>query len=210
MAIYDGAMSYRKEREARDMKDSIFNLNFLANQYGTDKGDVHYEAHSYAPIYDKFLTPLRHRTDVSILEIGCNDPRFPGASLKMWAEYFEYNQTKIYGVDINPPNYNEFKPNITLLMADQSRPDQLRPLGNTYGPFDFVLDDGAHTFECHINSFFSLFSYVKSGGYYFIEDCHAFDGHKTVDFFKALKPTAFGANKVEMYNDNKLIVITKC
>lgn len=186
------------------------NLTELANKYGTDKGTQHYEAHNYTPIYEKYLEQYRDRA-VKFMEIGVNDPRFPGASLKMWSEFFTNKNTKIYGVDINPPKelFLAEGGRINLLLADQSRPEQLAELVAYYGAWDVVLDDGLHTFECQINSFFTIFPWMNRKGLYFIEDCHAKDCHKTIELFKTLRPGAMDISSIEFYNNDKLIVITK-
>lgn len=198
-------------------------LNELANKYGTDKGDLNHEKHSYAKVYDDILGKYREEK-VNIVEIGINDPRFPGASIRMWNDYFVNG---IYrGLDIN------LDKNIVRLSmeyggallynVDQTNAQQLHEFGESVPPIDFVVDDGIHTHEAQMTSFKALFPFLKSGGIYFIEDCHAKDCGRTIEFFKTLRvgmalpsliaglhPEFVDVEDVHFYNNDKLIVIYK-
>jgi len=185
------------------------NLTELANKYGTDKGDKNYEAHNYTPIYESFI--FRDKP-VTLLEIGVNDPRFPGASLYMWAEYL-HPKSRIYGLDITPPNI-PLPDNVTVVYADQSNLFSLFKAINLIGEpsFDYITDDGFHSFEHQIVSFIELFQMIKPGGTYFIEDCHARDCGNTVKFFKNMSESTadlFGIETIGFETNDKLIVIQK-
>src|SRR6478735_7750735 len=115
-------------------------LTELANKYGTDKGDLFFEAHDYTPTYQKYIT--QHQ-NVQLLEIGINDPRFPGASLKMWDEYLTNDKSEIYGLDINTNlDMSDFSPRVKLLQADQSSPYQLVNAASFDRGWDYIIDDG--------------------------------------------------------------------
>ena len=73
-------------------------LTTLANKYKTDKGTMDY-GHGYSVTYEELFKDLVDKP-IKLLEIGVCDPRFPGASLKMWEEYFLNGE--IVGMDINP------------------------------------------------------------------------------------------------------------
>jgi hypothetical protein len=47
----------------------------------------------------------------------------------------------------------------------------LKQIIEKYGEFDLILDDGSHMNNHVIFSFKNLFSSVKSGGAYIVEDC---------------------------------------
>src|SRR5260221_689040 len=73
----------------------------LAEKFGTDKLGV------YTPFYDLLFGKRRH--DVfKVLEVGIGTPEamkhvkgyVPGASLRMWKEYFPH--ADVYGLDVNP------------------------------------------------------------------------------------------------------------
>lgn len=186
----------------------MLTLTDLANKHGTDKGDKHFEAHNYTPIYDAFMCDFR-KEPVLFVEVGVNDPRFPCASLKMWKEYFFNTKSDIVGIDINPP---KVEPELALVyQADQFNGQTLMDMSHVFyslGYVDFVVDDGYHDFASQMNTFFALFKHVKHGGIYFIEDCHVRDCHKTIEFFKTISPAVLDIHKVETFN-NKLIALTK-
>jgi hypothetical protein len=182
------------------------NLTAIANLHGTDKGDEHHEKHNYTPVYEKYFESRRN-TIVNLLEIGCNDPRFPGASLRVWNDYFTHPSTLIYGLDINPPMLRGNR--IRLLTADQSKPFELLNVITYLSSFDFVIDDGLHTFECQINSFFTIFPLLAPQGVYFIEDCHAKDCGLTQQLFRTIRPGAMEIASITFECNDKLIVINK-
>ena len=105
------------------MKD----LTYLADKWGTDRGNL-YEGHLYTEIYKSYLP---HTISPIMVEIGIKDPRFPGAGMKMWDEYFD--NFKYYGFDIEEtqllnPNLDKF----TLYQGDQSNPSDLIDFIDTY------------------------------------------------------------------------------
>jgi hypothetical protein len=135
-------------------------LNELALKYGTDKSS---EAHNYCNKYDKVLLPLREQF-TNVLEIGVDK----GFSLKMWEEYFP-NAT-IFGLDIDPECKKYEVGRVKILVADQGDETQLNQVGQEFGSFDLILDDGSHKHRHQILSYKILFPYVKRGGLYIIED----------------------------------------
>jgi hypothetical protein len=186
-------------------------LDFLADKYGTDKGTTHHEKHNYTEAYDFYLNQYKSKV-MNFLEIGINDPRFPGASMLMWREYF--GELMYYrGFDINIDQHVKdianAHPNTFLYNVDQTQPDQIVSVLMQMPALDVVVDDGIHTFEAQVNSFFTIFPYLKRGGLYFIEDCHAKDCHKTVDLLLNMKKYAADIASVQMFSGNKLILITK-
>ena len=71
-------------------------LTEIANSLGTDKGTQHFECHSYTETYQKYFQPIKDEK-IKMLEIGIADPRFPGASIQMWNNFFSdlvYNSIK--------------------------------------------------------------------------------------------------------------------
>jgi demethylmacrocin O-methyltransferase len=195
-------------------------LNDLANRFGTDKGDFHHEKHNYAEIYDKILHEHRE-SPVNFVEIGINDPRFPGASIHMWKSYFKNGTYR--GLDINIDQ--TIKQTVSILdkvyvyNVDQTNTEQLTEFASHIPAIDFVVDDGIHTHEAQMVSFKALFPYLRSGGIYFIEDCHAKDCVLTIEYFKLFGSKVLTydekikgielIDKVEFHNNNKLIVIYK-
>lgn len=142
---------------------SALSLTEIADAYLTDKGTI---KHNYTQHYEKYLSHLRidpyqHPTyePMALLEIGVAC----AASLKMWSRYFPH--AKITGVDINPAcaelcrDYD----NIRIVIKDATK--EVIP-----GNYSVIIDDGSHTATDIFSSFRLHWQYVKSGGYYIIED----------------------------------------
>jgi hypothetical protein len=129
--------------------------------YETDKA----EGHHYTEVYEYFLCPIKYSAK-KVLEIGIET----GASLKMWADYFP--GATIYGIDIADKSRLNSK-TIRTFVADQADRKRLQAcLDASGGDFDFIVDDGGHSMEQQQVSFGFLFSQVRPGGYYIVEDLH--------------------------------------
>ena len=145
----------------------------------TDKADVH----GFTNIYDLLFSPMR-ATARKVCEIGIAW----GGSLQVWSQYF--GNATIYGIDyltldqlrelaksegvkkVYFPDAPETE-RIKTFVADQSKRDQLESFIKRYGSnFDLILDDGGHSMEQQQVSFGFLFSHIKPGGFYVIEDVH--------------------------------------
>ena len=150
-------------------------LTFLANHYKTDKGNEYSCAHHYTIIYQEIISDILEKFPlkrIDLLEIGlnCNNTdTIP--SLLMWNDYF-YTNINITGFDINP-NFHKFNKqynNIKIYIGDQSNKDDLQQL--KHKEYDIIIDDGYHASKHQQISFKTLWSSVKSGGYYIIENLH--------------------------------------
>ncbi|TDC54728.1 class I SAM-dependent methyltransferase [Actinomadura sp. KC345] len=140
-------------------------LGELSLRYGSDKWA---SFHWYTPHYERHFASLRDEP-VRILEIGIggyeDDPG--GSSLKMWKRFF--HRGEIFGLDLyDKSELNETR--LTALTGDQNAPEELIAIAEEHGPFDVVIDDGSHMNEHVHTSFRTLFSYVRAGGLYVIED----------------------------------------
>jgi hypothetical protein len=136
----------------------------LAKKYGTDK-----VTHRYTTHYHNALEAIRNRENepVKILEIGI----WKGASLLMWEEYFPNG--KIYGIDNGHHasirwDYDGHR--IQTLKAEQTDRKALLDFAREFGPFDLIVDDGAHTQSAQQVSFGCLIPHVSLCGRYIIED----------------------------------------
>ena len=142
-----------------------FNLNKLALIHRTDK----YGGHFYTPHYQHFFRPFKYKR-VKLLEIGVggyDDPIRGGNSLRMWKSYFPF--AKIYSLDI----YDKSKlqeNRIKIFQGSQVDQSLLNEIVSKVGEFDLIIDDGSHINEHVIKTFELLFSKVKNGGYYVVED----------------------------------------
>jgi predicted O-methyltransferase YrrM len=100
----------------------------------------------------------------AILEIGVKG----GASLVLWSKLFP--QARIVGADISLPTNTNLPEGITLIEADQSKPETIAAIGERFGPFDFVIDDGSHVREHMVNSLLALLPHLNAGALYVVED----------------------------------------
>ena len=139
-------------------------LQEIGRKYKTDKGSHHFKGVTYLHIYDLYFRHYR-RDPMNILELGVKK----GASLRMWKEYFFQGQ--IFGLDIDSKCKQYEQPRIHIEIGHQDDRNVLdRIRKKAKGGFDIVLDDCSHLNELTIKSFSYLWQFVKSGGYYVIED----------------------------------------
>jgi len=169
-------------------------LNALPARYYSDKwGGLHW----FTSHYEKHLRHLRDE-HVRILEIGIGGYAMPsvgGGSLKMWRRYFP--RGVVYGMDIFDKSAFT-QPRVTTLLGNQSDPDYLASVVEKYGPFDVIIDDGSHINGHVRTSFDALFSTVRPGGVYVIEDlwttyCPGYGGDVST---KAAPTTSIGLIKM--------------
>lgn len=180
-------------------------LTEIANRIGTDKGTMDY-GHHYTVLYHGLLDELSKK-HVKMLEIGVADPRFPGASLKVWKEYFP--DIELIGYDINPDAKQFEQDGVSVFIGDQNNPAHLESCIEKHGgEFDIILDDGSHYGEHIVTSFKTLYPYLKEGGIYIIEDLHAaqLDENKMIEEVKAL---SYKHSEFYQTHHNKLLIIVK-
>jgi len=134
-------------------------LNEIGLQTNSDKSS---SLHNYLNIYESMFESIRLLNN-NILEIGI----LFGDSLKIWSQFFE--NSNIYSFDIEDKSYLQI-PRCKILQGDQKNRNFLNSLGNIN--YDIILDDGCHKMEHQQISFGSLFKFLKSGGFYVIEDLH--------------------------------------
>ena len=117
--------------------------------------------------YTNILQGLKFQP-ITFLEIGVAE----GGSLNYFADYFGHPDTKIVGFDLYPPltENPSFRKNCDFHICDQNDNARIKEIADQYGTFDVILDDGAHFKKETENCFDILFSYLKPGGYYLIED----------------------------------------
>lgn len=183
-------------------------LTEIANRIGTDKGTTAFCGHSYTITYNEYFAPIRSQ-HVKMLEIGVADPRFPGASTKMWAEYFP--DLYFVGFDINKEAKKFEQGSVQIFIGDQNNPTDLEACLKTHGEdFDIIVDDGSHFSEHIITSFKHLFKALKKGGYYIIEDLHSVYSNAayTVPQIKT-EAVKQGAFSIEQKHSGKMLVIRK-
>jgi hypothetical protein len=134
-------------------------LNDLGLRAGTDKSSAY---HNYLSLYSTHFSHIREREN-RILEIGI----LKGESLKIFETYFP--NSEILGIDIHDKKAFETD-RIKTICADQSDINFLSSFEDS--SFDVILDDGSHRLDHQQISFGYLFSKLKPGGIYIIEDLH--------------------------------------
>jgi hypothetical protein len=176
----------------------MITLDEIAIKHNTDKstGYLGCSVHGYAPIYESYLSNWRDQ-EIRLLEVGvCMEHTGGGQSVRMWHEYFE--KAEIYTFDIVDMKRleSELGSRVKFFQGDQSSRDNLKAMYYEFEsqPFDFILEDGSHIHEHQIISLGALFPYVKSGGYYILEDvteegvpCCCIRNDETLPFIKKIK-----------------------
>jgi len=133
--------------------------------------------HTYQIMYGKFLLPYyRNNPTMKMLEIGlgCDMNYGPGASIALYKELFpkaDLWEAEYDGECVKKSIKKGELHGVNTLVGDQGNDTVLDSwIEQSGGNFDVVIDDGGHQ-NCQIwHSFKKLWSAVKPGGLYFIED----------------------------------------
>src|SRR5262249_49920031 len=147
---------------------------------------------SFADLYARLFDHCR--LDVKkVFEcgLGTNNPNLassmgingkPGASLRVWRDYFP--NSVVIGADIDREILFK-EERIRTYYVDQTDPKAIDQLWNNVGldDFDFIVDDGLHTFEAGICFFENSVSKLSCSGIYSIEDVTMWDLIKFKDYF---------------------------
>lgn len=185
-------------------------LTNIANEFGTDKGTMFREQHSFTEFYYPYLVHLKDKL-VNVLEIGVEN----GASLKMWKKFFG-SKANIYAIDINSTTLNYQEDRIKIYIYDQSNRESLNKFKEEIKDikFDLIVDDGSHNMKDQIITLYELYPLLKEDGLYILEDLHTslWSGNENtsvLDFLIKMKSTPF-LNDAEVANlknsiDNKII-----
>lgn len=208
-------------------KNKNCELTILADKYGSDKGIIDsskhrfpWPYHTYTDFYQRLWGHCRNCVKkVFECGLGTNNPKLPssmgllgkpGASLRMWRDYFPFAQ--IYGADIDK-NILFSEERIQTYFIDQLDPELIKNCWNEIDEFDFdfILDDGLHTFNAGSCLFVNSIDRLSKNGIYVIEDVNVHDLRKYKSFFKNKN---YIVDYVTMYKknflgDNSLVVIRK-
>ncbi|MFY9512156.1 MAG: class I SAM-dependent methyltransferase [Rubrivivax sp.] len=144
----------------------------------------------YFEIYDRHFEAYRGQACV-YLELGVER----GGSLDIMREYLGA-AARIVGVDIDPACQQLEQLGHEIHIGSQSDAPFLEALGVRLGALDIVLDDGGHTPDQQITSFYALFPRLRDGGVYVVESMHAnlWASHQTsrygITFFDLAKALA--------------------
>lgn len=180
-------------------KDSGNIFSNLCDRYGSDKGSLEasghvypWEAHTYADLYSFLFDHCRqHVTKVFECGIGTNQPDLassmggkgkPGASLRVWRDYFP--KAIVIGADIDRSIlFSEDRINTCYL--DQTDTPSILDMWSKLqiSDFDLMVDDGLHTYESSINLFENSISQLSRNGIYIIEDVSLTDLARYKEYF---------------------------
>jgi hypothetical protein len=201
-------------------------LASLCDKYGSDKGTegrgptpYPWPAHTYVRFYEQIFSHCRENI-TSVLEcgIGTNNPTLtstmgahgaPGASLRVWRDYFP--NARVVGVDIDRDILFE-DDRITTHYVDQTNQQTVRDMWAAIGDpqMDLIIDDGLHTFAAARSFFEASIAQLKPTGIYVVEDVLAEDLNDFVAYFEGSR---FDVDYVSLYRrgvalgDNVLIVV---
>ena len=188
-----------------DKKDNN-ELAFLCNKYFANKGfevsqikDADFDLGYYQNYSDYYseIFGLNKNNIKNVLELGIGsidkDNLYnmrslgknykPGASLRVWRDYFE--NAMIYGADIDRSILINEK-RIKTTFVDQSKKETIIEMYKTFGveSFDIIIDDGCHRFEETINFFTNSINKLSKNGIYIIEDIVPSQRKKYLNYFK--------------------------
>lgn len=206
---------YDKNTTYEYVKETLQDVKYddwisLADIYGLDRGTLH-EGHRYMETYEKIFSKYSEECP-TIIEIGINDSRFPGACLKFWDKVF--HKMKYIGLDITDCSHLVHnKEKITIWKGDQNNSEDLKEMiqkNHLTSSIDIVIDDGSHVSEHILTSFRTLYPEIKKGGLYIIEDLHASwaEREKTLPLIYDLLGN-FGYETKNLLHNDKLLVIQK-
>lgn len=141
-------------------------MNRLEKYFYSNKGSLIHKWLHYFAIYDRHFNKFRGKP-VVIVEFGVSH----GGSLQMWKKYFG-RRARIIGVDINPECKQLAEKQVEIYIGSQEDKKFLKKLMKEVGHVDIVIDDGGHTVKQQNTTFDEVYSYVRQGGVYLVEDLH--------------------------------------
>lgn len=203
-------------------------LTNLASLYGTDKGSTNtqenrwgWPVHSYTGLYSQFFHFSRANikyvfecgigTTNSSVKSSMGSAGSPGASLRMWRDYFP--NALIIGADIDSEVL--FAENrIKTYFVDQLDRNSVRGMWAevNVSHFDLMIDDGLHTFDAGVTLFEESIHKLAPGGIYVIEDVSPHSMKLFREYFSGKEfQVSYYLLSVGSYyvNDNNLIVVRK-
>lgn len=212
----------------RYTKDYDSLLSKLCDMYGSDKGGMGksdqpytWTTHTYTDFYSRLYDHCRFSvSNVFECGIGTNDPDLissmtatgqPGASLRVWRDYFP--NARIFGADIDKKILFE-EERIKTFYTDQTNSHDIINMWSNIGSieFDLMIDDGLHTFEAGISLFENSIDRLVDSGIYIIEDVSLDTLIKLKDYFDQYDYVVDYISLFRPYvklGDNNLLMIRK-
>ena len=208
-------------------------INTLCDTYGSDKGEASpgnnpyvWDSHNFADFYSLVFGLKRNAVELVVeCGLGTNNPDIrssmgvsgkPGASLRVWQEYFPNAQ--IIGCDIDSQILFE-EDRIKTFECDQTSQESIAKFltnaGIRQGSVDIIIDDGLHAFHAGTCFFENMWGALRAGGVYIIEDVTHADLMKYKEYF-AQKTSEYEVRYIYLEtpnrsfgDDNNLICITQ-
>lgn len=167
-------------------------MSELSYLHNSDKGapegsktKLSWDYHIYTDIYNLIFNYSRFNVkNVFEVGLGTNNPNLtssmgvlgtPGASLRMWKDYFP--NANIFGADIDKDILFQ-EDRIKTFYVDQTSKDSIFELWKDIDcEFDIMIDDGFHDPDANITFYESSKHKLIKGGIYIIEDVY----HENID-----------------------------
>lgn len=205
------SFSNKKIIKSNDKSNDLYKL---CEKYGTDKS----HPHNYTDFYfNNFNIDRNNIKLIFELGIGSTKPniRFnmgkngkPGASLKVWYEFFE--NSNIYAGDIDKDVLFE-SDRIKTFYVDQEDENSIKNMWEKIDKtnFDIIIDDALHTHDSAVKFFINSYNRLKTNGIYIIEDVHISYMEKLSNTLKKYNPKLILFEKNNELKDNNLLVFKK-
>jgi hypothetical protein len=207
-------------------KDETNYLASLCDKYGSDKGEIKTSGHPYvwpSHTYTDYVDArFRHCRELvkNVFEcgLGTMNPQFkanmgidakPGASLRVWRDYFP--NANIFGADIDKSILFE-EERIKTFHVDQTNKDSIAAMWNqiSVSNFDLMIDDGLHEFPAGVSLFENSVPHLSEKGLYIIEDVNSYDMLRYRSYFAGrrfhVEYVTLTRGHIPM-GDNQLVVI---
>lgn len=168
------------------------NLSELLTFYGSDKNTTHSYGEFFTALLKNPLAPMK------ILEIGVGGE----TALLAYAEWCPNAQ--IYGINQNKTFDHSRIFTFTIDVKDQQK---MHEIGKTYGPFDFIIDDGSHVLLDMLAAYYTLSNYLAEDGTYVFEDVQ---NEESLNYLLTIS----GATSVDLRNvknryDDLIVIVEK-
>ena len=228
---------FRQERILKNINGNFVNISYIDNnnilselceKYGSDKGFMNYHSkkpyawrpHSYASFYHsifclnresvKFVYECGIGTNNLNIKSNMTENAEPGASLRVWKDYFV--NANIFGGDIDKNILFE-EDRIKTYFVDQLNVSSIKFMWEKTGveKFDIIIDDGLHEPKANLNFFFNSIHKLKENGIYIIEDVsnHHIKYLKNKLSEYDVEIVTLSTKYKKIYDNNNLIVIRK-
>lgn len=141
-------------------------LTQIGLRAGTDKASFH----GYTKYYHDILNEFRDK-ELFFIELGFGGYDWPdtgGESVRMWTEYAP--KWDIAVIDIFEKHQSLVPPGVKFYRGSQDDRHFLEQIISSHGEPTIIIDDASHNSSLTIASFEILWTHLKSGGWYIVED----------------------------------------